>query len=76
MFDAYFFFFAQEILHDWGLEQKDWSAVQTIVGNVESSATQKEAMLTAADERRRVLLEANAHELAQDMALSEAQHPR
>ena len=46
--------------------------MQTIVGNVESSATQKEAMLTTVDERRRILLEANAHDLAQDMALSEA----
>ena len=29
-------------------------------------------MLTTVGERRRILLEANAHDLAQDMALSEA----
>ena len=50
--------------------------MQTIVGNVESSPTQQEAMLTTADDRRRVLLEANAHDLAPTSQLKMDAAPR
>lgn len=64
--------FLQEVCLDYGLDEASRVPVEELVRKVEASATLKEAILSTADARRTLLVEAKADQLVQEMARADA----